>query len=75
MTKETAMKLWPEVYGAVREEARAVAVCMRAPIYVVWDPTDSNQQIHWASPVCFDELFVRSAQVIEVVGPYARRGL
>ena len=73
MTKEIARELWPEVYEAVREEARAAAVCMKAAMFVVWDPTDGNQQVHWASPVCFNELFSRAAQVIEVVGPYARR--
>ncbi len=68
MTKEIARELWPEVYEAVREEARTAAVGMRAAMFVVWDPTDSNQPVHWASPVRFNEIFPRVAQVIEVVG-------
>ena len=75
MTKEIAKELWPEVYEAVREEARSAAVCMKAAMFVVWDPTDSNQKVHWASPVCFNELFPKAAEVIEVVGPYTRRVL
>ena len=75
MTKEIARELWPDVYEAVREEARTAAVCVKAAMFVVWDPTDGNQPVHWASPVCFNEIFPRAAQVIEVVGPYARRGL
>ena len=73
MTKETARELWPEIYAEVREEARTAAIGMKSPMYVVWDPTDGNQPVHWASPVCFNEIFPRAAQVLEVVGPYARR--
>jgi hypothetical protein len=75
MTKETARNLWPGIYEATREEARNAAVCMKSSMFVLYDPMDSNRPIHWASPVCFNELFRRSAQVIEVVGPYARRGV
>ena len=75
MTKEIARELWPEVYEAVRGEAKAAAVRVKAAMFVVWDPTDSNQPVHWASPVCFKEIFPRAAQVIEVVGPYGRGGL
>ena len=73
MTKEIARELWPEIYAEVREEARTAAIGMKTAMYMVWDPTDSNQPVHWASPVCFEELFSNSAQVIEAVGPYTRK--
>ena len=38
MTKEIARELWPEVYGAVREEARTAAVCMKAAMFMVVGP-------------------------------------
>lgn len=75
MTKQTARELWPETYQATREEARTAAVTARAPMFVVWDPTDGNRPIHWTSPACFRVYFPRTAKVLEVVGPYARRGL
>ena len=73
MTKEIARERWPEVYGATVEEAKEAARGAKAVMFVVYDPTDANRPIHWASPVCFNEIFPRSAQVVEVIGPYGRK--